>query len=220
MDTMTIVFIIWGVMLSVWITRRFIYNREQKEALATQEDLRKKEFKAVIQNREYRENTKCYDENEFWMLIDDTKKRSKGNYKNQMGLLRDKLSKFSTDELIEIDNLLIALNRKAFTWDLYAASNIIYKDQSIDYLFLLISWIISRGEFIFNNSLVNPNIIINQDMIDMRPMTISDLISELYTIKTQKLIPEPEIPDFILIGDKWDSRELPNRYGELWQKYA
>jgi hypothetical protein len=158
MDTMTIVFIIWGVMLSVWITRRFIYNREQKEALATQEDLRKKEFKAVIQNREYRENTKCYDENEFWMLIDDTKKRSKGNYKNQMGLLRDKLSKFSTDELIEIDNLLIALNRKAFTWDLYAASNIIYKDQSIDYLFLLISWIISRGEFIFNNSLVNPNI--------------------------------------------------------------
>jgi hypothetical protein len=43
MDTMTIVFIIWGVMLSVWITRRFIYNREQKEALATQEDLRKKE---------------------------------------------------------------------------------------------------------------------------------------------------------------------------------
>jgi hypothetical protein len=87
MDTMTIVFIIWGVMLSVWITRRFIYNREQKEALATQEDLRKKEFKAVIQNREYRENTKCYDENEFWMLIDDTKKRSKGNYKNQMGLL-------------------------------------------------------------------------------------------------------------------------------------
>lgn len=208
------------ILLAIAIYKIVDEIKGENKLFNVREKQRKQQLKEDLENWKFRTDFKEYDEAEFWNLIDFTRKKSKGSYKNQMGLIRDKLKKMSAEEIIKLDNLVISLTKKAFTWDLYAASYIIYKSQNTETLYHLISLLISRGQYVFNNCIVNPNIIINHPIKDVIDITFSDLLGDIYYLKSKKIIPKIKDLEFQLNGEEWDENEIPGKYPELWEAFA
>ena len=159
--------------------------------------------------------------NKFWSLIDNTRNRSNKSYKNQLGLIKDRFQSFSPEELIFIDNTFNDLTLEGYTWDLFGASSIVMKNQSNENLLLFLSFLISRGEVVYNNCLVNVDIINNQNFSEIDDSRlISDVIAEVYLKKTNGLIPMNKKLEYKLIGEEWTIKELPSRFIKIWNKFA
>jgi len=212
--------IIAVVFVCIMIYQWWQSKKATKETVDIYENKRKKELKYLFENWEKRENQNIADESEFWELISTTKERSKGNYKNQLGLLKDKFNTMSEDEILELDNLLFELYKKGYNWELFGVSSIIHKDRNSNHLFHLISWIISRGESFYFDSLINVNLILKEEFVGMDDQLITDVLAESYYHKTKKLIPESNTDDFQLNGEEWSNNELPKRFPKIWDKYA
>lgn len=215
-----IVPIIGIVFLAIGIALYFQRKKDEEEVVQVLEQERKDKLANLIETQEERVDLELIDSKVFWKMIDSTKERSSGNYKKQMGLLNDRLKKFSSEELIRIDNFYKHIEKDALTWDILAAANIIFPNSGADMLSLLISMAISRGEVIYNNISVNPNILINQDFSEIEPRTIPSIIANNYFLKENKLMPILQEEVVELQGEKWDRRDLPSRYKELWNRFA
>lgn len=217
---MEVQFIIWIIFIAIGIYAYYNRKKENEEALESFESQRKEDLKALYENISVREDLELFEVEKFWELIDSTREQAKGDYQNQIGLLKDRINHFSQKELIRFDNLLNNLMKDAFTWDLFGASSIIFKSQSLDNLILIISLLISRGEVIYNNALVNPDILINQEFGQINGVIVNDIVKELYVLKTNKLM--PEIKDFSLglIGEEWQQSQLPSKYPAIWEHFA
>lgn len=213
-----------GIILLVFIIIGIFayYNRKQEdeEAIEVFEKNRKEDLKELYENISIRENLELFDEEKFWELIDYTKDQSRGDYQNQIGLIKDRVNHYSTEDLVKLDNLLNHLIKEAFTWDLYGASSIIFKSQEIGNLVLLISMLISRGQVIYNNSLVNPNVLVNQDFGQIKGVIINDVFKELYVLKTNELMPEVKDFSLDLTGEEWQQSQLPSKFPEIWDRFA
>ncbi len=219
---MEVVYLIYFVVIALSLYRYFKWQRENEEIDIRHEENRKKQLKELIEQREERSVTEEYDEKEFWSLIDKIRYRSKESYKNHLGLLKDYLSKFSSNDLIKLDNLVNRLCRNAVNQDLYAASTIIFKTSELSAVFLLMSIFMTRGEVFFKQASLKPDFIIGKNITDVEDQIISDVIAEVYFTKTNKLIPlpAPEDDELELPGEKWAEKDLPSRFQKLWMEFA
>ncbi len=208
------------VFICLMIYRWWRNTKINEETTEIFENKRKKELKYLIENIEKRKNHKLADEDGFWELISFTKQMSKGNYKNQLGLLRDKFNKMSENEIVEMDNLMSQLYRKGFNWEMLGVSSIIYKDMNPNHLFSLISWIISRGGAFYYDSLANVNFMLKEEYVGYTELRITDVLDEAYYYKTKKFMPESNMDDFQLEGQEWSMNDLPKRFPKIWDKYA
>lgn len=211
--------IIFSTSFIIAIVKAINWNRDNREVSEYYETKRKENIKKLYEGRLKRELLELFDADEFWGIIDESKNRSKESYKNQLGLLKDKFHKLTPEQLLKIDNLIIKLVKEAFTWELYGASTIIFKGSDTTRFHVFLSWLISRGEIIYNNALVNKNIILNQKFIDIDGRTISDIISEVYYKKTRTFIPIPDTCDINLQGEEWQEKDLPGRFSEIWDQF-
>ncbi|SFS81468.1 DUF4240 domain-containing protein [Lutibacter maritimus] len=208
----------------ILLLKLYNYYRNKKtdeEFKLHQEYNRKYNLKVQLETREIRENFNEFDEDIFWDLIDKSSKKSRGSYKNQLGLLKDYFRKLEREELIELDNLVNRLYRDFINQDLLATSLIMFKTSEIRATYLLMSIFMTRGRVFFKNACLNPNLIIGKELKEIDDLIIPDLISDIYLGKTDMLIPLPdEIEDFKIKGEKWTEKELPSKYSELWMAFA
>lgn len=218
MSTISILLLIGALAYGVY--KGLIEFKEEKETYESIEKQRKEELKELIESRRDREISEEYSEDLFWELIEKINKRAKNNYKNNLGILKDFLNKFSPEDLIKLDNLLLRFYRGALSHDLTAASTIIFKTQDIQATYLLMNVFILRGETFFNQAILNPNFIIGKEVQDVDGVIINDIIDELYFLKTKELIPLNDTKDIEIKGNPWKEKELPSRYPELWSTFA
>jgi len=208
--------------LVLTIVRHVRSKSEQNELDVYQDDVRKSELQNLLENREDREILEPYSEEEFWALIDKVTERAKPGYTFQLGVLRDRLSQMSPDDLVRVDNLYQKLIFENISHDLTAAAAIIFKRGDLPTAVLLMNLFIMQGEVFFKNACQNPTLLIGKQIANLEARGLDDIISDLYLRKTGKLIPlspEPEEP-LVLSGEPWKERELPSKYAELWQTFA
>lgn len=204
-------------LIHLWITKR--ENKKSDEMFLLNE---KHRLKKLIEEREEREDFTEIEETEFWKMMDEVQSRSKASFKNSMGVFNDLIKKYSPEELIQLDNLLTRLFKDNLNYDIYAASRIIFKTPDLGATVLLMNLLMTRGEVFFKNACINPNLIIGKQFTDIDGRIFQDIVSDMYSEKTIKLIPEVIVSDdeeFIIPGVKWTEKELPSRYQELWYTY-
>lgn len=186
------------------------------------DEIRKENLKRLLETREERTDLEEFDEEEFWKIIDTVQRRAKDGYTFHLGIFRDVLSQKEPAELIKLDNLYHRLMLENLSHDLTAASTLLFKSTSLEFTFVLMNLSIFRGEVFFKNACHNPNLIIGKSFSHIETRTIEDLISDVYTRKTRRLIPtrpEPAEP-FEMPGEPWQEKDLPSRYPELWDAFA
>ncbi len=196
------------------------FKKEDQEAEALFEKNRKSELKKLFTEREERTDNSEYDEQKFWKLIDKINNRSKGNYKNFNGLLRDELNSLEHEEIVQLDNLIDRMFHERYSYDLLYASYIIFKKSDLDGVNLLMSILAFKGEVFFKNACINTDLLMGKLITNNKDDRILfDLTSEAYAIKTNKLIPIPKTKELVLKGVEIEEKEIPNKYSNLWNEY-
>ncbi len=213
-------YIIWAIIICSGVYQFVKRQKEDKEADEYYDQRRKSDLKKLLENRKTRENYQLFDKEKFWGLIEDLDQRSSGSYKNQLGLFKDYLIKLTPDQLIELDNLFNQLIRDGINWDVVGASFIILKSSNIETVAILVSWLISKGEVFYNNSILDVNFILKKEIIELTELIHSDIIAEVYYDKTNELLPLTTEEEIKIDGAKWKESELPSRFSNLWNAYA
>ncbi|MBI1288755.1 MAG: DUF4240 domain-containing protein [Flavobacteriales bacterium] len=208
------------VAVVVHLIRNHYTKKEQEELVTDAVETGRKELAEKIANRKVREDLSEYDEEAFWEIVDDARKRSGENYKNHLGLLNDRFFKLSSEELIHLDNLLTRLFDERISYELQAATYIIFKAADLHAIYVLMTVFLLRGRVFFNQACLNPNLIIGKEVAEIDGRSIFDLTSDIYLRQTDELIPLPEEKEITFKGEKWTERELPSKFSELWMHFA
>jgi len=220
MIIITIALILFGGLVAYYQRKD---REEQMEYFQEHQEIeRKNKLKDLIENRETRTSTAEFNENEFWELIDRIRDRSGDNYANHLGLFKDFLDKYTPEQLIELDTLANRLFTEYINTDLRGAATIIFKNSELSFTYLLMGIFLSRGEVFFKQACGNPDLIIGKQIDQIDGRIITDIIADIYLIKSGKLMPYmPESDEEIKIeGEPWTERDLPSRFSKLWEAYA
>ena len=197
---------------------RFI--QESKEADELYEKNRKSELKKIFTERENRKDYSEFDEIRFWNLVREVSIKSKGNYKNFIGLFRDEVISLKKEEIIQLDNLIDRLFFERYSYDLLYTSYIILKKGDIEAIELLMSIFVSKGEVFFKNACINTDLCLGKNITNNKEdRVLFDLTNEAYVIKTNKLIPISKKRELELKGDLIEEKEIPKKYSNLWNEY-
>lgn len=181
------------------------------------------EVKNLIRDRESisLENVDLMTEMSFWELIERIKAKSKISYKNFLGHFKDHLFKLNDSELIGLYYRYLLVLSNSNNHKLIGAFNIIAHANIFQDYHVFCSWLISRGQATYNNSIYNPELIKNVDIKEIKQETLEDLILEVFTQKFKKLMPEfTDFKSTEISGEEIDGRELPDVYPELFDKFV
>lgn len=214
--------VVLSSMVIVRLIQYLLTRSENKKSDDKMDFIRKHEIKTLIEEREERLDRSEMDEAQFWDIMDKIHNRSKTSFKKSTGVFKDIIYKFSPEELIQMDNLLLRLFREYINYDIYAASTIIFKTADLGATIRLMNLLMTRGEVFFKNACLNPNLIIGKEFKDIDSRDFNDVIANVYFLKTSKLIPEViylEDEELIIPGEPWTEKSLPSRYEELWFAY-
>lgn len=214
--------VVLSSMVIVRLIQYLLTRSENKKSDDKMDLIRKHEIKTLIEEREERLDRSEMDEAQFWDIMDKIHNRSKTSFKKSTGVFKDIIYKFSPEELIQMDNLLLRLFREYINYDIYAASTIIFKTADLGATIRLMNLLMTRGEVFFKNACFNPNLIIGKEFKDIDSRDFNDVIANVYFLKTSKLIPEViylEDEELIIPGEAWTEKSLPSRYEELWFAY-
>ncbi|AOW21607.1 DUF4240 domain-containing protein [Urechidicola croceus] len=182
---------------------------------------RRKELKKIIENRKERRIIEEYNEDDFWVIIDKFSDRSRENYKNHLGLIKDELNKCQPEKLIKIDNLLNRFYKDFLSHELTAAAFIIFGSSDIKGTYVLMNFLMTKGRVVFKSNCLNPNLIVGKNLDTVVGWTLSDIISEIYINKTKELIPIAKKVNINEIkGEVWTEDQLPSKFPQLWMNYA
>ncbi len=213
-------FLVVALIAAIAIVRYFLTTTNDQEVEKSLEERRKTELKDLIENREERLDKSEFDEATFWNLIDQIRERSGDNYFNGLGLFKDFFSKYDQEDLIKLDNLIARLFRENISHEIHAASTIIFKSSEFPLAFVLMNIFMLRGQVFFKQACQNPELIIGKSIEDADKRLFHDVIAELYTAKTRKLIPIPQEEEYEIKGTPWKEKELPSRFNKLWMEFA
>ncbi|EON75709.1 hypothetical protein ADIS_3799 [Lunatimonas lonarensis] len=187
---------------------RTVFQNEFKKAISTQESIHVADF--------------LLDESAFWDLIDKTRKKSKDNFKNQCGLLKQYFEDSNTGDLLAFQSRLFYFILKYNSYKLQAAFSIVsYSTPFADYGAFL-EWMISKGETLANNYIQNPELLENANFSGIdNSVGMSTFLGEVYNTKTGKLVPTIEGFDENALDDSEiiDPKMIPDSFPRLWKKF-
>ena len=106
-------------------------------------------------------------ENEFWELIDKTRKQSKGDTDLQARLLIDTLSQKTFEEIFEYEWIFYKLYTESYKSDVWAMAYMINggcSDDSFDYFR---AWLIAQGKKYFELFMKEPEIVVDESEQDL-----------------------------------------------------
>jgi hypothetical protein len=209
--------------LVIILIRSIVTKKENLQSDEINKGLFQNELKKMIATQESRKvDDFLLEESVFWELIDKTRLKSKNNFKNQCGLLKDYFEDLDPKDLLAFQSRLLLLFSKFNSNKLQAAFSIInYSIPFSDYQMFL-EWMISKGELLSNNYSHNPELLENSDFTDVyNTLGISPYLGEIYYAKTGKLI--PEIVDFeeksVDDTEEIDPKKVADYFPRLWKKF-
>lgn len=95
-------------------------------------------------------------DDKFWELIEDSKKKSKNDPDKQIEALVSNISKLSEEEIYEFDRIFNKHYTNSYKGELWAAAYIINGGCSDDGFDYFRGWLISQGRTIFENAISDP----------------------------------------------------------------
>jgi hypothetical protein len=97
------------------------------------------------------------DDATFWQLMADTRSAADNNTGRQTELLRERLTHFSPQSIVEFARIRHQLDQRAYTWNLWAAAYVIEDGCSDDCFRDFRGYLISLGRSPYENALRNPD---------------------------------------------------------------
>ncbi len=168
------------------------------------------------------------EEDKFWNIISNSLIRSGGDYLQQQKELKEELLKLSPKDIYRFDNRFHFYHDQAYTWDLWAAAEIIGKGCSDDGFHDFRGWLIGKGKEVFFNALKDPETLISLDFKEGGNSAywegLSYIAYDVYEDKTDDEM--PIAPDGVFSRDDIEGEEYPstksflkNKYPKLWEKW-
>ena len=146
----------------------------------------------------------------------------------QLDSLYELLSELKPREIRAFNGLYHQLLLESYRWELRGAAYILGEgmcsDDSFDYFR---SWLISMGREVYERALQDPDSLVEiagqPGIEDIYFEEFAYVAAEVYTEKTGKDIPDPEVffPP-VPAGEEWleEPGELSKLYPRLWAKYG
>lgn len=170
------------------------------------------------------------DKQEFWRIIDASRLAAEGHVEQQIDTLREELLALSPAAIVEFDGTFHEYDARAYHWDLWAAAYIIGGGCADDGFSDFRSWLISRGEKVFEAALANPesllDVITEDDLdLDCQCEPIAYVAVQTWEEKTGKTFEDyPELTvDYPAEpqGEEWaeDGDELEKRFPKLCARF-
>lgn len=211
--------IVTAVILS--LIRYFAFDRkEDKEVAVMAKKSYQRDYQQLLETRTERTlNVQIMSEDTFWSLIDTTKKKSKENFKYQVGLLKDLFQTMTAEQLLEFQGRLVKESLRANTHKMAGAFVIINHSMTFQDFEHFKEWLISRGQLHFNNFIENPEYIRNSKMAGLDSNGIYMALTAAYYEKTQRLIPDFAEISFGFEDEKILEKDLSTKFPELWKKF-
>lgn len=159
--------------------------------------------------------------NKFWKIINQAKLESE-DWEDRPNKLKEILLALGEKEIIEFEKIYQEKMIEAYRWDLWGAAYIISGGCSDDGFHYFCSFLISEGEGIFNNAIIDPNSLSNINIEeDAELEEFGYVASEVYEEKTGETIPDNNL-DFPAdpIGKNWEEKDLDGMFPKLAAKYS
>jgi hypothetical protein len=168
---------------------------------------------------------------QFWNIIETSRQRldplhASGNMERQLMDLRRLLLKLPPKQIIDFRDCFHEQMDIAFRWDLWGAAYIIASGCSNDGFAYFRHWLISMGQHVFQEALVNPESLAGvadtPGVEDVFFEEFSYVPAEAYEETTGRELPPYKGPTHPLPkGDKWSSAgdDLKLRFPVLWARY-
>jgi hypothetical protein len=164
---------------------------------------------------------------EFWLLIDTSRERAKGSSRRQEVILREMLRKLAADDIAEFNVRYDNLIRKAYHWDLWGAAYIIGGGCSDDGFWDFRSWLVSRGQTIYEAALRNPESLIRVvSREDPDRDSKGFLNPAIFVWAEMKGRPAEDCPGLgsnlgeTPTGEEWADDKLPRMFPRLWGEFG
>jgi hypothetical protein len=175
------------------------------------------------------------DKQEFWKIINFSLDKAQYDKTLQEKIILEKLSNYTTDEIVEFEIIFRQLVIEADDFKVMAAEKIIQGWVTDDPYLYFRCWLIGQGEKTFTETLKNPDYL--ADLVDKQ--TSSDFEELMYVAttafeqKTGKKEEDDRFPRSITIkkgldydfgapptkGIDWTTEQLPKLYPKLWTKF-
>ncbi len=185
----TIIFIYIIIRLGIAFYNHIERENDDIEIKQIQEKIFEKEKSKLIESQQERTDLEEYNENEFWDLIEEAKSRADDNYSRRVGIIKGKLSTFSAEELIKIDNLIYRLIIDGINLKMLAATKLILNNDDLFYLHQLLSIFMTEGEVFYKNAIYDPDMFHNRSITNLDLRLLQNFPSEIYLDKTKRLLP-------------------------------
>ncbi len=160
-------------------------------------------------------------ENEFWKLIEASRRVSIGNASHQLDWLQVELEKRPQQEILDFDRLLREQMARSYSWDLWAAAYIINGGCSDDGFDYFRAWLTAQGKEIFHNAVRDPETLADVAETDSSLEELMYVAAKAYEVKTNTKFPQTSHPFPKLTGDKFDEDDefLRGKYPKLFAKF-
>ena len=118
-------------------------------------------------NSNFTPSDQLMDEDEFWKIIERSKKSAARNFELQQEELANELRKLSPDAIIQFQNRFMYFRGEANTWELWGAIYIIHGGCSDDSFNDFREWVIGQGREFYYNTIRNPESLVEIDHDDI-----------------------------------------------------
>ena len=187
-----------------------------------------------------------FDKNNFWELIQSSYEEANGETDKQMELLINNLAQYSQEDILRFGEIYNIYANESYKEKLWAAAYVMNGGCSDDCFDYFRGWLISRGKEAYLNAMLNPDSIIDLDLLEeedyfeneemlsvaLRAFNIN-IGTEDYNVYFERISDfelEPEetfgIVDEISFGedidadwDEDDEESLENLIPRLYEKY-
>jgi len=166
------------------------------------------------------DTSQLMNENEFWKIIDKSKKGST-NYQKQISSLKTILLGLESTEIEKFDNTFSGLLATSYDYKLWGAAYVINGGCSDDCFDYFRQYLIAHGREKFYQTLKNPESCVNwiksEEEENWEGLQYS--ATEAYKEKTGKEIPKAYQPKFELKGKPFDEETVFKQYPKLAKKF-
>jgi hypothetical protein len=169
------------------------------------------------------------DKKQFWSIIEKSSKPEGSGQDAQVAGLRGALEELTPDEIVGFQRCFDGCLVGAYHWDLWGAAYIIGGGCSDDGFMDFRSWLVSKGEAVYNAALKDPETlaeaVVDSDD-DCQFEEFQYVASQVWERKTRKDLSRfptmesehPESPE----GEEWSEEgdDLERRFPKLWKRFG
>jgi hypothetical protein len=160
-------------------------------------------------------------EKEFWKSIEMVRNEAGANVEARPALLQRHLSKLKPEDIQRFQQRYDALLLESNNWSLWGAASIMNGGCSDDGFKYFRDWLISEGETLFRQSLLNPDSLASvsrRDYFELESFGYAAL--KAYAAKgAGELERDFSVEYAVTKGREWDESELPQLFPTLAAKY-